>query len=143
MKTNTSLSVVEEFNVSPPLLWKCLTQLEHLQQWFFTELNSFEPTIGFKTYFTFNYNNKTFTHQWEVRGVVPQEKLTLGWQYKEYSGDSEAIFDISASPKGCILKLTANILSAFPALEEFSRESMQTGWTDLIQTRLKAYVSSL
>jgi hypothetical protein len=106
-------------------------------------LTSFEPTRGFKTFFTFQYNNKTFTHQWEVREVIMQEKLCLGWQYKEYPGDSEAIFEISSSPKGCILKLTATILSPFPEMEEFSRESMQSGWTDLIQTRLKAYVNSL
>ena len=106
-------------------------------------LISFEPTKGFKTFFAFIYHNKTFTHQWEVRDVIIQEKLTLGWQYKEYPGESEAIFEISSSPKGCILKLTANILSPFPEMEEFSRESMQTGWTDLIQTRLKDYVSSL
>ena len=143
MTTNDSIIVQQEFEVSPQLLWKYLTQLEHMQKWFFAALTSFEPTRGFKTFFTFNYNNKNFTHLWEVRDVLAQEKLCLGWQYKEYPGDSEAIFEISSSPKGTILKLTANILSPFPEMEEFSRESMQTGWTDLIQTQLKAYVSSL
>ena len=114
-----------------------------MQQWFFQELKLFEAVRGFKTSFAFQYNNKIFTHQWEVKDVLLQEKLCLGWKYKEYPGDSEAIFDISSSPKGSILKLTANILSSFPAMEEFSRESMQSGWTDLIQTRLKRYVSSL
>lgn len=143
MTTNDSIIVQQEFEVSPQLLWKYLTQLEHMQKWFFAALTSFEATRGFKTFFTFNYNNKNFTHLWEVRDVLAQEKLCLGWQYKEYPGDSEAIFEISSSPKGTILKLTANILSPFPEMEEFSRESMQTGWTGLIQTQLKAYVSSL
>ena len=143
MTTNDSIIVQQEFEVSPKLLWKYLTQLEHMQKWLFAALTSFEVTRGFKTFFTFNYNNKNFTHLWEVRDVLAQEKLCLGWQYKEYPGDSEAIFEISSSPKGTILKLTANILSPFPEMEEFSRESMQTGWTGLIQTQLKAYVSSL
>lgn len=143
MTTNNRIVVLQEFHVPPPLLWKYLTQVEHMQQWFFQELNSFEAVRGFKTSFAFQYNNKIFTHQWEVKDVLLQEKLCLGWKYKEYPGDSEAIFDISSSPKGSILKLTANILSSFPAMEEFSRESMQSGWTDLIQTRLKRYVSSL
>jgi len=143
MTTNKSIVVLQEFHVPPPLLWKYLTQVEHMQQWFFQELNSFEAVRGFKTSFAFQYNNKIFTHQWEVKDVLLQEKLYLGWKYKEYPGNSEAIFDISSSPKGSILKLTANILSSFPAMEEFSRESMQSGWTDLIQTRLKRYVSSL
>lgn len=143
MTTNNRIVVLQEFHVPPPLLWKYLTQVEHMQQWFFQELNSFEAVRGFKTSFAFQYNNKIFTHQWEVKDVLLQEKLYLGWKYKEYPGDSEAIFDISSSPKGSILKLTANILSSFPAMEEFSRESMQSGWTDLIQTRLKRYVSSL
>jgi len=103
MTTNNSIVVLQEFNVPPPLLWKYLTQLEHMKEWFFKEL----------------------------------------WKYKEYPGDSEVIFEISSSPKGSILKLTANILKSFPAIEEFSRESMQSGWTDLIQTRLKGYLSSL
>ena len=143
MTTNKSIVVIQEFHVPPPLLWKYLTQVEHMQQWFFQELNSFEAVWGFKTSFAFQYNNKIFTHQWEVKDVLLQEKLCLGWRYKEYPGDSEAIFEISSSPKGSILKLTANILSSFPAMEEISRESMQSGWTDLIQTRLKGYVSSL
>ena len=143
MTTNNSIVVLKEFNVPPPLLWKYLTQLENMQEWFFKELNSFEAVRGFKTSFAFQYNNKIFTHQWEVREVIIQEKLCLGWKYKEYPGDSEAIFEISSSPKGTILKLTATILSSFPEMEEFSRESMQTGWTDLIQKRLNAYVSSL
>ena len=143
MTRNKSIVVLQEFHVPPPLLWKYLTQVEHMQQWFFQELKLFEAVRGFKTSFAFQYNNKIFTHQWEVKDVLLQEKLCLGWKYKEYPGDSEAIFDISSSPKGSILKLTANILSSFPAMEEFSRESMQSGWTDLIQTRLKRYVSSL
>ena len=143
MTTNNSIVVLQEFHVPSPLLWKYLTQVEHMQKWFFKELKSFETVRGFKTSFTFQYNNKNFTHQWEVKDVLLQEKLCLGWKHKEYPGDSEAIFEISSSPKGSILKLTANILSSFPAMEEFSRESMQTGWTNLIQTRLKRYVSSL
>ena len=143
MTTNNSIFVLQEFNVSQPLLWKYLTQLEHIQEWFFNKLRSLEAVWGFKTSFAFHYNNKIFTHQWEVREVLLQERLRLGWQYKEYPGDSEAIFEISTSPKGSILKLTAKILESFPALEEFSRESMQSGWTDLIQTRLKVYDSSL
>lgn len=142
MTTNNSIVVLQEFHAPPPLLWKYLTQVELMQKWFFKELKSFETVRGFKTSFTFQYN-KNFTHQWEVKDVLLQEKLCLGWKYKEYPGDSEAIFEISSSPKGSILKLTANILSSFPAMEEFSRESMQTGWTNLIQTRLKRYVSSL
>ena len=143
MTTNNSNVVLQEFNVPPPLLWKYLTQLEHMQEWFFKELKSFEAVRGFKTSFAFQYNNKIFTHLWEVRDVLLQEKLCLDWKYKEYPGDSEAIFEISSSPKGTILKLTATILSTFPAIKEFSHESMQTGWTDLIETRLKVYVSSL
>ena len=88
MTTNDSIIVQQEFEVSPQLLWKYLTQLEHMQKWFFAALTSFEPTRGFKTFFTFIYNNKNFTHLWEVRDVLAQEKLCLGWQYKEYPGDS-------------------------------------------------------
>jgi len=143
MSTQQSIIVQEQFNVSPQLLWQCLTQLEHMQKWFFKELKSFEAVRGFKTSFAFQYNNKTFTHIWTVREVIIQEKLCLGWEYKEYPGTSEAIFEISSSPKGTILKLTATILSSFPEMEEFSRESMKTGWTDLIQKRLNTYVSSL
>ena len=90
---------------------------------------------GFKTSFAFQYNNKRFTHRWEVRDILPQERLCLGWKYKEYPGDSEVIFEIPSNPKCNILKIAANTLKSFPALEEFSRESMQTGWTGLIQTR--------
>ena len=142
MSLHPRITVQEEFDVPPSLLWEYLTQLTHLQEWFFSELKAFEAVRGFCASFPFHYNNKTFTRQWTVREVISRGKLCLGWQYKEYPGDSNAEFSLYSSPKGCILKLTATILIPFPAMEEFSRESMKIGWTDLIQLRLKTYVES-
>ena len=113
-----------------------------MQAWYFKEIEHFEPVRGYSTKFAIEYNGKTFTHLWTVRHVSPQKSLTLGWQYAEYPGDSEAIFSIEPAPEGSLLTLTANILDPFPDIVEFSRESMLAGWTELLRTRLKNYLAT-
>lgn len=140
MKNKASIVIQQNFSVSRSLLWSYLTQLKHMQLWFFEELKSFEPVLGFQTNFAFNYEGKTFTHQWDIRELIPEEKLVLGWQYAEYEGDSTACFELKDSIQGCQLFLTASVLEPFPKIKEFSMESMKTGWSGLVHERLLDYV---
>lgn len=140
MKNNASIVIQQNFSVSRSLLWDYLTQLKHMQQWFFAELNFFDSVLGFQTSFAFDYEGKTFTHQWDIRELIPKEKLVLGWRYAEYPGDSIVCFELKDSIQGCHLLLSATVLKPFPKIKEFSPESMKAGWSSLICERLLEYV---
>lgn len=141
MKHNSSLVVQTIYPVDRFRLWSYLTELTHLQKWFFKEIKTFQPIKGFKTQFSIEHNAKIFTHLWTIRHIIPQKKLVLGWQYQEYKGDSETVFALSDCENGTMLTLSAYILDPFPALEEFSQKSMKNGWTTLLKNQLKPYVN--
>ncbi len=123
----------------PKVVWSVLTDLHHMQQWFFAEIEQFEPRLGFATAFAFRYHDKTFTHQWDVRACTQEKELCLGWQYAEYPGEATAVFRLAPQGQGTRLDFSSSIITPFPAMEEFSRASMEQGWTDLLQQRLKQY----
>lgn len=140
MKNNASIVIQQDFPISRSILWAYLTEIKHMQQWFFAELDDFEAILGFQTAFTFKYEGKIFTHQWDIRALVPNEKLVLGWQYAEYPGDSTACFELKDTGQGCQLLLTATIIAPFPEIKEFSQDSMKAGWTGLVSERLLEHV---
>ena len=127
MQNLQPIELEQSFSVSPQIIWSCLTELHHLNQWFFQELNDFNAELNFRTAFSIEFNGKKFTHCWEIRQIVPQNRLVLGWQYKEYSGDSEVIFDLSTTPQGCLVQLNASILDPFPDMEEFTQKKHESG----------------
>ena len=127
MQNLQPIELEQSFSVSPQIIWSCLTELHHLNQWFFQELNEFNAEPNFRTAFSIEFNGKIFTHCWEIREIVPQNRLVLGWQYKEYSGDSEVIFDLSTTPHGCLVQLKASILDPFPDMEEFTKKKYESG----------------
>ena len=52
MKTSDRPVVVSEyFNASALTIWKAITELDQMTQWFFTNIPSFKPEEGFTTEF--------------------------------------------------------------------------------------------
>lgn len=140
MKNQTPIYLEQFFAASVPIVWDCLTQIKHLQQWLFKELKHFKPEPFFTTEFAYDYKGKTFTHCWEVMDIIPQKQLVLGWRYKEYPGVAKVRFKLSTSPNGCIVELTENLIDPFPEIEEFKRKNRKAGWKDLLHTRLFNYI---
>ena len=143
MNNHKPIHLKQSFVVSPQVIWEHLTQLHYLQQWFFKELNDFSPIVNFKTSFPFYYNDKTFTHCWEVVEVLPSRRLVLLWSYKEYSGKAEVQFELFSTPHGCLVFFTEKLLSPYPAMEEFKRGNRKTGWKSVLQSRLVDAISKV
>lgn len=114
-----------------------------MRKWFFAEIESFTPTLGFSTAFAFEYQGKMFTHQWDIRAIKKNKKLVLGWKYKEYKGEAIAEFLLEPHAYGTQLFFSTQLLKPFPALKEFSPSSMETGWTELLKGRLTTYCKNL
>ena len=84
MKVSDEPIVVEQsFHNSTEEVWSAITELKQMLEWFFDNIEEFQPKIGFKTSFSIQSGERTFTHLWEITEVVPLQKITgrsiLGW----------------------------------------------------------------
>lgn len=137
-------SVVVEQTIDVPIenAWDALTTVSEMQIWFFFELRSFEPSIGFETEFEVEHESRTYLHQWNVVEAVSPSRLVLDWQYEHCQGKGLVEFDLSTEEDGSKIKVTNSIVEAFPSDDPaFTRESCEGGWTFLMN-RLKGHAES-
>ena len=77
--------VKEQMNKSTDVMWKLITELDHMKHWFFDNIPDFKPEIDFKTEFTVASDSRTFLHSWEIVEVIKEKMITYNWRYPEYS----------------------------------------------------------
>ena len=143
MDTNTPIVVEQTFQVSKETMWSAITELNQMRQWFFDNLEAFEPRIGFETKFVIENEGRTFPHLWRIIEVEPCKKITYNWKYEGYAGDSEVTFELNEQENGTTLKLTQQVFISFPQnIPEFTRESCLGGWNYFIKQQLKNYLYS-
>ena len=139
-RTDEKIIIKQDFKASKEILWKALTDLKEMKKWYFENIPSFKPEVGFETQFAIENESRTFTHQWKILEVIPEKLIKYNWKYAEYPGDSNIIFDLSAQKNSTDLKITVEILEDFPDdIPEFKRESCIGGWQYFIQNRLVDY----
>ncbi len=142
-KADKPIIVEQTFDVSPGELWHAITELKQMTQWFFENIEAFEPKVGFGTRFVVENEGRVFPHLWEIIEVVPLKKITYNWRYEGYTGDSFVTFELSDQGKNTKLKLTHAVTEDFPPnIPEFTRESCVAGWNYFIKQRLKDYLKS-
>ncbi|MDC9722587.1 MAG: SRPBCC domain-containing protein [Urechidicola sp.] len=133
--------VTQTFKNSIDIVWSAITDVDQMTQWFFEQIESFEPIVGFKTQFVIQNEDRIFTHLWKVTEVIPNKKITYNWKYKEYTGDSFVSFELVENNNQVALKLTHTVTKEFPGtIPEFSRGSCVGGWNYFIGERLKKYL---
>ena len=140
-KTDEPIVVEQTFNASIETVWKAITDLDRMRQWYFENIPSFEPEVGFETQFGVQSEDKHFRHLWTVTEVDPPAKIAYRWRYEEYPGDSVVTFQLSELDDETRLTLTVRVLDDFPDdIPEFRRESCMEGWHYFIGKRLKAFL---
>mgnify|MGYP001141500653 CR=1 FL=1 len=143
-KTDDPIVVKQHFSASANEVWHAVTHRDAMVQWFFKQIESFEPREGFETRFTVTNEGRVFPHHLKITEVVPCEKLTFNWKYKGFPGDSFVTLAIREKSHGCELVLTHRITEDFPDhVPEFSRESCAGGWEWFIQKNLKGYLEEM
>ncbi|BBM84389.1 SRPBCC family protein [Candidatus Uabimicrobium amorphum] len=144
MNESTPVVVEQDFETSVECLWSAITVAEQMKKWFFQDIESFEPQVGFSTRFNVQIDeNKNFVHLWKLTEVVPREKIVYHWCYEGYSGESFVTFALSGDEQRSSLKVTHVGLDNFPKdVPELSRESGLQGWNYFIKSSLKDYLSS-
>lgn len=142
MRKNEEPVIVEQaFNASIETVWNAITKLDHMRQWFFENIPSFEPEVGFETQFNVQSQDRHFLHQWKVTEVSPLEMIKCNWKYEGYSGDSSVLFELFEENNVTKLRLTHHVLESFPDdVPEFKRESCVEGWNFFIRKNLKEYL---
>jgi len=94
-KTDPPIQLKVLYPVPIEKVWAALTNINEMQQWYFPNLVSFEPIVGFTTSFHLENEGRSFTHLWEITEVIPLQKLAYNWKYKEYNGDGYVVFALS------------------------------------------------
>ena len=142
MKVSDEPIVVEQsFENSTEEVWSAITELNPMREWFFDNIEAFEPKIGFKTSFEVHSGERTFTHLWEITEVVPLQKITYRCRYTEYPGDSFVKFELNEKAGSTLLRLSTEVKADFPDdIPEFKRKSGVQGWNYFIGKQLKAYL---
>lgn len=140
-KNDKPIIVEQTFETSIDTVWNSITEVEQMRQWFFDNIPSFKPEVGFETQFNIESQGRNFLHLWKVTEVVHQKKITYNWKYEGYPGNSFVMFEIWREDNLTMLKLTHIVQESFPEdIPEFTRESGIAGWTYFIQKSLKDYL---
>lgn len=142
MRKNDEPIVVEQtFDRPIDTLWIAITEIGLMRQWYFDNIPSFEPEVGFETQFNVRCQGRDFLHLWKVTEVVPGKMITYNWKYKGYPGDSFVTFELSEQDNLVKLRLSHKVEEDFPEdIPEFTRESCLEGWTYFIRNSLKEFL---
>lgn len=140
-KTDKPIIIKETFNVPIEELWDAITNVNRMRKWFFENIESFEPKVGFETQFIVKNKGRVFPHLWKITEVELEKRITYEWKYKGYEGNSFVTFELIESGKSSTLILTHMVTETFPQnIDEFKRESCIGGWNWFIKQRLKQYL---
>ncbi len=143
-KTDDPVIVEQTFNSSIDKVWNAITELNQMTQWFFENIPSFKPEVGFETRFDVHVEDKIFPHLWEITEVIPMKKITYNWRYEGYLGDAYVTFELFELNGQTKLKLTYKVVVSFSEdIPEFSRKMAIEGWSYFIKASLKEYLDKL
>ena len=143
-KIDAPIIVEGVFDTAIEAVWKSITELNQMQQWFFKEIVAFEPVVGFKTSFDIQLEDKNFLHLWTILESEPNKKITYDWRYENHPGVGKVIFELFEENNQTRLKLTNIVVEDFPQdIPEFKTESCRGGWEYFINQSLKNYLSKI
>ena len=142
MKNNDEPIIVEQtFNVSIESVWDAITKIDQMRKWYFDNIPSFKPEVGFETQFNVQSQERNFLHIWKVTEVEPMKRITYNWKYENYLGNSFVTFELFKQNNSTKLRLMDKVTESFPQdIPEFLRESGVEGWTFLIKKSLKEFL---
>lgn len=143
MKTSEPPVIVSQhFDQSVETVWKAITDVTHMQQWFFENIPHFQAEVGFQTRFNVKAPSRDFMHLWTITEVIPQQKIVYNWKYEGFSGDSFVSFQLEEQQNKTLLTVTTTVVEDFPDdIPEFTRESCQAGWNYFIKEQLQSYLN--
>ena len=140
---NKPIIVEQDYDVDASTVWKAITNLEEMRQWYFPNIPAFEAVIGFETAFDVTCEDRHFRHLWKITEVVPEKKIAYDWAYAEYPGACLVTFELIDEGARTKLRLTCDVKEPFPQdIPEFKRESGVAGWNYFIGESLSKHLNN-
>ena len=134
-----AVAIERTFNAPVPRVWKALTDVEEMRQWYF-DLKEFKPEVGFKFEFVVEHEGMKYHHLCKITDVIPQKKLAYTWRYKGEVGNSLVTVELFPEGDKTRLKLTHEGLETFPKTRAYARKNFEAGWTAIIGSELKQFL---
>ncbi|MDA3780082.1 MAG: SRPBCC domain-containing protein [Bacteroidales bacterium] len=129
------------FDTSIKNVWDSITIVNKMKKWFFKQITSFEPKVGFETSFIVKVDDRIFPHLWKLTEVVQMKKIVYDWRYDGYEGRVNVVFELFENDNKTLLRLTNSVVEDFSDnVPEFKRKSGLEGWKFFIQNSLKQYL---
>ena len=130
-------ALVKDFQYHVPVaeVWNALTDSDKMKRWYFPQLKSFQPIVGFR--FQFKDDNHQYQKDWIVTEVIEGKRLAHSWAYKGFAGISEVRFELFSGNGITGLRLTQTGIENFPDHAHFSRARFDQGWDNLLGQNLK------
>ncbi len=140
-KTDPPIVVEQIFDASLKKVWEAISVLDKMKEWFFDNIESFNPLVGFETRFVIQVEDRIFPHLWKLTEVVSMKKITYDWRYEGYKGNSIVVFELFNEGTKTKLRLTSTVVECFSDnIPEFTRKSGVDGWNYFIKKSLKQYL---
>lgn len=135
--------VIERVFAAPPdAVWRAITEVERMRQWFMPDIPAFRAEVGFTTEFDHACEDKAWRHIWKVTEVVPGRRIAYAWTFGGCAGESLATFELF--PEGdegqkTRLRLTHTGLESY-AHPDLAPSGFRQGWEQLIGTSLPEFL---
>jgi len=132
------------FNAPVEKVWKAITDIDQMKQWFFPQLEQFKPENGFETRFNVHHEGKDFLHIWKIKEAIPLKKISVEWKYEGYPGNSLVTFELFEQEHKTKLVLThEGIETLNPGkYPELSKKNFTEGWTQFMDKGLKDFLGT-
>jgi len=135
--------VLQSYDAPIATVWQAITDQIQTRQWFFEQMTSFEPEVGFATNFEVEFEGKIYDHILRVNEVIPQKRIVYDWRYGGYPGKSTVAWELTESTEGTVLTLThTGHESLILSQDDFDvrREDCEAGWKYFVQESLRSFL---
>jgi uncharacterized protein YndB with AHSA1/START domain len=129
------------FNAPVEKVWKALTDLEQIKQWYF-DISAFRPEVGFEfQFFGEGSEGEKYLHRCKITEVIPFKKLQYSWRYEGYEGNSLLSWELFDENDKTRIKLTHQGVESFAANGSgFFKNNFMQGWTYFMDKALKEFL---
>ena len=133
------LIIEKQYNCTIEVLWNAISNPKAMKEWYF-DVKGFELEVGNQ----FEFYAGEYLHECRIEDIFLYRKLVYTWTYPIYEGESEVTFLINPDKEFenySQLKLIHDGIASFPQDDaNFSRNSFEAGWEELLEISLREYV---
>ena len=136
----------KSLDTSPQMVWRVLTDPQHLKVWYFDFSDQWSLEIGHVFEWTAGTpDGQIWLHRGMIIEVIPERKLSHTWEYPGYIGRAQLAWEIvPVTQTSTLLRLTFDFLIPFDdRVEALKRENFEEGWHSLMNLELPNYVNQL